>query len=260
MEKISIKYKKGFVAFIDVLGFADMINNPTDISKQKIEDYLNIVDEQFKRFDSSSEFKSIVISDSIILSLEISGNNTEANTEALTKLCKTIKLIQQKLALHNIWVRGGVSYGDIYFDNERKQVIGKGYINAFYLERDYAIYPRVILDNKIVGFLGFKTSEECICRINELEENLLYRWERDFHKVKDQHKIVYGIKKDVSLFIDFIDMEDMKNLSIYANFIIDNANENIKIYPKYLWLAQYIISKWNWDSDSQKIISMLKEV
>lgn len=260
MEKISIKYKKGFVAFIDVLGFTDMINNPTDISKQKIENYLNIVDEQFKEFDAISELKSIVISDSIILSLEILENNNEANIKVLTDLCKTIKLIQQKLALSNIWIRGAISYGDIYFDDERKQVIGKGYINAFYLERDYAIYPRVILDNKIVSFLGFKTSEECICRINKLEKCLLYSWERDFHKNKDQHKIVYGIKKDVSLFIDFIDMEDINNLNIYANFIIDNANENIRIYPKYLWLSQYIISKWNWDTDSQKIISMLKEV
>lgn len=260
MEKIKIEYKKGFVAFIDVLGFTDMINNPTDISKQKIENYLNIVDEQFKKFDAISELKSIVISDSIILSLEISENNTEANIEALTKLCKTIKLIQQNLALHNIWVRGAISYGDIYFDNERKQVIGKGYINAFYLERDYAIYPRVILDNKIVSFLDSKTSEECICKINKIENNLLYSWKRDMHSIKDQHRIMHGIKKDVSLFIDFIDGIDVKDLSVIANFITSNANETIKTYPKYLWLAQYVISKWNWDSDSQKIISMLKEV
>lgn len=259
MKKITIEYKKGFVAFIDVLGFTDMIFNSTNETKEKVEKYLNIVDEQLKRLDKLNNFKSIVISDSIILSMEISESDIKGNIGTLSLLCNAIKTIQQNLAKNNIWIRGAISYGDIYFDNERKQVIGKGYINAYLLESNYAIYPRVILDNKIVQLLELKSSEDCISRINGSGKKILYSWKRDASSIVDIDKAINGIKKDIPLFIDFIEGLNESEIYEISLLIISNANKNIKTYPKYLWLAQYIISKRGWGEES-KISNMLKEL
>lgn len=259
MEKIKIEYKKGFVAFIDVLGFKDMINNSNQENNDKVENYLNIVNEQLKKLDELNNFKSIVISDSIILSMEISEKDIEGNIGTLSLLCNAIKTIQQNLAKNDIWLRGAVSYGDIYFDNERKQVIGKGYINACLLESNYAIYPRVILDNKIVEFLQFKSSEDCISRINGFEKKILYSWKRNASSIVDIDKVINGIKKDIPLFIDFIEGLNESEIHEISLLIISNANKTIETYPKYLWLAQYIISKRDWGEEA-KISNMLKEV
>lgn len=259
MEKIKIEYKKGFVAFIDVLGFTDMIFNSTNETKEKVEKYLNIVDKQLKILDKLNNFKSIVISDSIILSMEISESDIKGNIGTLSLLCNAIKTIQQNLAKNNIWIRGAISYGDIYFDNERKQVIGKGYINAYLLESNYAIYPRVILDNKIVQLLELKSSEDCISRINGFGKKILYSWKRDASSIVDIDKAINGIKKDIPLFIDFIEGLNESEIYEISLLIISNANKNIKTYPKYLWLAQYIISKRNWGEEST-ISNLLKEV
>lgn len=259
MEKITVKYKKGFVAFIDLLGFKEMIYNANPVNNEKVENYLNIVDEQLKKLDELNNFKSIVISDSIILSMEISENDIDGNIGTLSLLCNAIKIIQQNLAKKDIWIRGAISYGDIYFDNERKQVIGEGYINAYLLESNYAIYPRVILDNKIVKFLQFKSSEDCISGINGFGEKILYSWKRNASSIVDIDKVINGIKKDIPLFIDFIEGLNESEIYEISLLIISNANKNIKTYPKYLWLAQYIISKRGWGEEST-ISNLLKEV
>lgn len=233
MEKIIVEYKKGFVAFIDVLGFKDMIYNPNQ-ENNKVKKYLIIVNEQIMMLNKLQNFKSIIISDSIILSTEINEYvPMKNNILTLFILCNIIKTIQQNLAKNDIWLRGAISYGEIYFDDVIKQVIGKGYINAFLLESNYALYPRIILDNKLIDYLRFKTSEECITKINEYREELLYSWKRNASSPQDIDKQLNDIKKDVPLFIDFIEGLEENEIVEISNHIITNARKDIKIYQKF---------------------------
>lgn len=75
--------------------------------------------------------KSIVISDSIILSVETVNDNYK-NLTILQNLCLFIAKIQEKLALENIWMRGAISHQETHFDEDNNQVVGEAYINAYY--------------------------------------------------------------------------------------------------------------------------------
>ncbi len=59
----------------------------------------------------------ITISDSIILSVE-HGIDKEANIHRLKNLCVAVGLIQSSLALKNIWLRGGISSGEAFFNQD----------------------------------------------------------------------------------------------------------------------------------------------
>lgn len=268
-KKIEVKYKKGFVAFLDILGFKEMVLNKNLGSIQKIENYLNIVNEEINKYkaDDSAlhDFKSIVISDSIILSMDIlendqlESNAREINLHTLRILCLIISSIQAKLANVDIFLRGAISFGDIYFDDNLKQIVGDGYINAYLLEETHAIYPRVILDNKIVSFLKFETSGDFIKEVNKkYPEKILYEWNQKF-SYQSIHQNLYGINKDVPLFIDYVDALNENELNNFAELLKKNAYLNTSVYPKYKWLANYLISKIN--HEKQKVlVDTLKDI
>lgn len=81
-EEIEIKYKKSFVAFLDVLGFKEII-------KQEKLDKLNIYFNEVNRIvdylkELINDIECIVISDSIIISVPFDEKN---NFKRLNKLC-----------------------------------------------------------------------------------------------------------------------------------------------------------------------------
>ncbi|MEM9298142.1 MAG: hypothetical protein AAGA64_07105 [Bacteroidota bacterium] len=128
------------VAYLDVLGFKDMIMKDDN---EKLQQYFDIVRETLNSINGEeNEIQSLLISDSVILS-------TELTETKFKQLAEVICFIQAKLALKNIWLRGAISFGDINFDVENKLVVGKGLINAFLLE-NAAKYPRVIIDPRIL--------------------------------------------------------------------------------------------------------------
>ena len=108
----------------------------------------------------------IVISDSIIITAEQKKSNDD-NIEILKNLCFSIGFLQSLLSVLDIWLRGGVSSGETYFDKANNQIIGKAYIEAYLLEEKLVSNPHVVLDNKIINELGFKNSHELINEINE---------------------------------------------------------------------------------------------
>ena len=165
----NIKYEKSFVAFLDVLGFKSMINSK-DLTK--INKYFGIINSAIsylKDIPSKKSIGSIVISDSIILTAEHSEDEFE-NIEVLRHLCIAVGLIQQNLAIEGIWLRGAITYGDTYFNAKESQIVGPAYINAYLLEEQLAINPRVILDNKIVHELGYTNAGQLIDVINRADE------------------------------------------------------------------------------------------
>ena len=197
-----ITYEKSYVAFLDVLGFKNLIYSKEDADKEKVENYFGVVNsaiEYLKTIDAKQDIGSIVISDSIILSVPF-GKSKKDNIEKLKQLCIAISLIQFGLALKDIWLRGGISFGDTFFDKHNNQVVGEAYINAYLLEEKLAITPRVILDNKILTELKFK-SAAALSEINKVKvqnspENILYDW----NNIKNKSTM---LEKDIPLFIDF---------------------------------------------------------
>jgi hypothetical protein len=241
-----INYEKSFVAFLDVLGFKQMVQLR---DQEKINKYFGIVNSAvnyLKNIPSKREIGSIVISDSIILTVPCSENESE-NLDKLRQLCIAVGLIQQNLAIEGIWLRGAISCGDTYFNSDENQIVGPAYINSYLLEEKLAINPRVILDSKLIPELQFKNASQLIDSINKSDDGgleysnwgsrILFEW------TDSVGKPVKEIPQDLPLFIDYLSPLLEKRETRILKKVLKNIQENMyldsRVYGKYRWLADY---------------------
>lgn len=257
----SINYQQSYVAFLDVLGFKNLVFSNKKVDKEKIEKYFGIVNSAIKYLESipsKKDIGSIVISDSIILSVPMSTSKEE-NIEKLRHLCVAIALIQFGLAVNDIWIRGAISSGNAYFDSAKNQVVGEAYINAYLLESSLAITPRVILDNKIIKNLKLKSANELIEIINSKKfdnwsSSILFDW-------KNKNFTLANFEKDIPLFIDYAPTFPGTNfnMNIYDN-IVTNMYQNTSLYHKFRWVSQYFILKLDEHDKENLLIEELRNL
>jgi hypothetical protein len=245
MDKKILNYEEKYVAFLDILGFREMVNkNDTEL----INRYLNIVQHGIKSakdtyFNGKKlKIESIIISDSILLSVD-KNSDTEESLKNLLYLCMSVGIMQSLLLLNGIWLRGGISFGKAYFSQTDNQIIGPAYISAYDIENKIAKYPRVVLDSRIINELGFDNAEELIKKINNMSNHdILYPWNNK-----------HIIKKDVPLFIDYIGFMlnynefDYDGKKFFLETLITEIKEkiykeNISVYVKFKWTIDYLIS------------------
>jgi len=262
IEKIN--YEKSYVAFLDILGFKNLVFSKKKGVPNKIKQYFGVVNsaiEYLRTIPSKRKIGSIIISDSVILSVP-HGQNRYENIDRLRHLCVSVGLIQQHLALKDIWLRGAISSGDTYFNSEKGQVVGPAYINSYLLEKSTAISPRVLLDSKIIEELQFPSATELIDEINNKDNgglsfpnwgsSVLYSW-----RYPDGKPITL-IEQDVALFIDYlspvVEKNDKKLLTVIKN-IESNMYKDAKIYKKYRWVADYLKSVLEREQKNDNIVS-----
>ncbi|HCG7772942.1 hypothetical protein P7410_28560 [Vibrio parahaemolyticus] len=243
----NIRYEKSFVAFLDVLGFKQMIKSkdPTQINQ-----YFGIVDSAIrylKSIPSKKNIDSIVISDSIILSAPCTDSD-EDNLERLRQLCIAIGLIQQSLAIKGIWLRGAICYGDTHFDSINSQIVGPAYVEAYLLEEKLAVNPRVILDSKLIPQLGYRNATELIDAVNKADQGgfqysnwgsrVLFEWSDPIGN------LVTEIDQDLPLFIDYLspllESYDTQDIEKVLDNIQTSMYSNVQVYSKYRWVVDYI--------------------
>jgi hypothetical protein len=141
---MNVTFDNKYVAFLDVLGFSELVAAQ---KKEKLEKYFETVQQSFTIFSKKKKtLAKYMISDSVILIAE----NTE---DDLRSLLTAIRTLQSKLAFEDIWLRGGISFGEVYHNEELNLIVGNGYITAFNLER-LADVPRVIIDPSILSKLN----------------------------------------------------------------------------------------------------------
>ncbi len=259
-----IQYRDSYVAFLDVLGFKNLVFSQNQEDKAKLEHYFGIVNEAIKylkEIPAKSEIGSIIISDSIILSVNKSGNNDQ-DINILRHLCVAVGLIQMHLALKNIWLRGAISSGKAYFDSLNNQIVGPAYINAFLLEENLAINPRVLLDNRIIEELKFSSSSEFIDEVNRAEKgglnfsnwgsSVLFKWSFP------DGKPVTTLQNDVPLFIDYLAPIAEKNGQELVQ-LIENIENSIyketRTYNKYRWIVNYLKAVFHREMKNDNLIA-----
>ncbi len=152
------KGKKSIVAFLDVLGFTELIyaNN-----YEKVNDYFNTAIDILSEIDKNENISKHIISDSIILF-------TDIEFDYFKILLQYIQSIQTQFFLKDIFIRGSISKGEIYL-NDNNIIAGKGLIKAFNLEKK-ALYPRVIIDPILISDFG-QTKNDFISKFNEKNDS-----------------------------------------------------------------------------------------
>lgn len=217
------KYKTTLaaVAFIDVLGSSKAIKNNANESLNAIHIAYDETIVQFKKYHSEhmNEPKVDIFSDNIILSNEIVEGKEE---RAFLSIIFFSALLQMNMWINNLLVRGGISCGD-FFSDER-MIWGNALIQAYKLEGQIAIYPRIIVEPEIA---------EIIKSIMKPEKGKLLCEDFDGIYFVDP----FGIN------------QKEQGLYLIDQFINDNAirlrnsQKDLKIYQKINWLQQYFCEK-----------------
>ena len=143
-------YSKRIVTFIDVLGFKNHIdksignNNYAQHLLSVMKRIANIKDENDNGILSQKELgkEVTVFSDCIVISYPLE------NEGSLFFILLDIIHIQLDLYFAKIVIRGGVTIGDLYHDDNI--VFGPAMVEAYRLESKVAKYPRIIIEKDVL--------------------------------------------------------------------------------------------------------------
>lgn len=155
-----MKYSEKYILFIDVLGFQAYINSTVnngldnEFEIQRFYNFFQILRENLcmdfekdhlqeirkKRFFSDASITQF--SDSLIIT-------KEANSiESLETLILDANHIQLTGSYYGFVLRGGIKKGKVI--HERDLVFGPDFVNAYNMESELAIFPRIVLDSELV--------------------------------------------------------------------------------------------------------------
>lgn len=217
---------KYFILYLDILGYQQKMKS---ISNNNIEitNYLNqimeIVNDCYAK-EKKGITKVKVFSDNIVIVAK-KVQDELVNAEKIEKLCKIAARMQEMfLRKYGILFRGSLSEGDIYIDD--KLIFGQGIIDAYLLEDVCALFPRVIIHEKLYNNLYIKNSEHTIIKDKKWDEyyfiNFMSFYHPDINGEGNNRKYNY---------IALINK---------INELIDDAKNNSKALIKLYWIKQYI--------------------
>jgi hypothetical protein len=232
IETDSLFYEDCYCAFIDILGFSELVKNTS--SPKAIVDALNKVKSlaglkhpqhaprpapsAINPSEGELRIGVSYFSDSVVLSA--SGNEPWALTQILNW---SFYLTAELLTSHNLLVRGGIAKGKLY--HKDNIVFGPALFRAHQLETN-ANYPRIILDKGLI--------EEAIWPDSMTKE-----------EIKKANAICTPIDTDGWRYVDYFLSEIAENNSSYHQVLLNavNSNQNSldpRVISKYGWLKNKI--------------------
>lgn len=228
-----MEYKEKIVVFLDILGFKNAVDksiaDPTYVDKiYKI--VHRIFDGKKQNDNGPLEMKShdlqiSTFSDSLVISYPTT------KSDALPFVIMHIIWTMFDLLYSGFVARGGISVGQLYHDGD--VIFGPAMNEAYYLESNCAIYPRIIISKA--------TIDHCLAISKKIDQaNDIESW---------LHKIL-SIDKDGFYFVDFLSQSDEFDYDdIYMEWlwkvkeVIENglkgSKKSEKLFAKYVWLADY---------------------
>lgn len=165
-KKKEIEYSKHIIAFIDVLGFTEMIkaSENNKAIREKIMQLLNELSQitearnrQFSTGNSKQQIKISSMSDSIIISSRsISENTFRVILWILSEFY--IKTIIN----HSVFIRGLVTIGPYY--EKGNIAFGPAFIKAYEMEKTLIKWPRCVIDPQVLVDKSINPSDSWIKR------------------------------------------------------------------------------------------------
>lgn len=205
-----MQYTKGYVGFIDILGFGKYVSEKNN--SKTIKDLFYFIN-KFQSFfnESSLSVKIAFFSDTIILTVEeIEKNN-------LSMLFTAIEMAENYLFKHTqLYFRGAIAKG--YYYNNDGIAFGPAIVSAYELEKK-AKYSRIILDEDVYLDIQEKTIDVFKDFDGEYCYNTFVR------------KILFDISHDLNK--ENLKAKIKEERQLLCKAIKRNYNTNVA--EKYLW-------------------------
>ncbi len=243
-QPIKLTYKKSLVAFIDILGFSDLVNgsNSDPEKRKKVEKIVNFVkdiifvQEKVLRPDDPFYLQVSFISDSIVISTDAPRS---VNDSRLINVLKYAGSVSLSLLAIGVLCRGSIVIGNIFHHRESNfnTVVGSALVNAYKSEKSVAIYPRIVIDDAT-----YKLWEEYLS--NELDPEF---WKEMLKLDQDGEWFINIFHRILLSEIQFLfphgpESDDILNQA--GNWIIDGLNKSNS--QKYSIKTRRVCEKYNW--------------
>lgn len=198
-----------FVAFIDILGFSEMVR--ADCESSEPPRYLQLLYDSHIRaiglFGKDLHAGLIQFSDSIVFS-------NPFNLEQLSEFIDAIAKWQRSLLLDGLLCRGGVTFGKHFVKD--KFLFSKAMIDAYDLESSLARFPRIVVSEDLLQLASSKIS------ISSLK----------LHKEDDGATFVDYLRWDT-------EEEKEKNIAAIIGINTEADKSSCSIQEKLRWLTRY---------------------
>ena len=149
MAKNRIKLSPYYIAYLDILGSQEYLKSA------KSEEYLNKIKALYDDVLISIKLLDIqkynikintkIFSDNIVIAIKKDVFNTITEDMKILLLANVASYFQMLGFKYDFLVRGTITLGDFYLDNDL--VCGKGLVDAYKIESEIAVYPRIIVNN-----------------------------------------------------------------------------------------------------------------
>lgn len=231
-------YSNAIVTFLDVLGFRSLIKNE---GADEINSILEKMSECAapENEDDGDSYQPIIttFSDCVVRTNFLCSEANIAYPIGLL-FFELLGLVhaQSELVHNGVIIRGAVAFGDIVHQDQR--VFGPAMVEAYELESNQAIYPRILVSSKWVDAL--RSNELIRSRNNTINE--------------EKNHILKLIRKDKDgeYFIDYIraiqsELDDpyrgyvefLKEHSLLIKKNLQKHASNPRVLMKYEWLSNY---------------------
>ena len=218
-------YDERLVAFIDVLGMREIIRN----EENDAEDILFIMGQLNKYVESACE--DLLVNSRLSYWQLGDGFIIVTNLDCLDKLCEILSIVQWLVLIDSkMLLRGAVTAGKVIMSEDSKLIIGPAYIEAFALESDNAIFPRIIIADEIQQFISsenitFKYIAEDNDKFKYIDFLNYIREVEDLNKVRLEHLLkTQGV------------------LAFLKNSYIASIKKDKRVAQKYGWIISKITS------------------
>lgn len=257
MIKLKKDYEQRAIVFMDILGFKNLVKMSESNSEYR-NTLFNIM--KYFKFIEKNNYEGVlrgdeigkevtVFSDSIVISYDINLPGQ------VFYILLSIIHIQLELTKYRVFLRGGITIGDVY--HKGNIVFGPGMVCAYELESQYAQFPRIIVDKKAIEYAYTHPAPQ-----NGSEQELEY--------------VLSLLKEDTDkkIYTDFLSQDEELDYPIYIKQILSNVRETIQdtlksldecindknnnsrdiknklgVKDKYIWLKKYynyVAEKYNY--------------
>lgn len=215
---------RSIIAFIDILGFKNLIvNGDAEQNLEKIyKTYLSSLGE---------------IKDSFVIMKSFSDNilivYPEISEEALgNSFFVALADFQTSLFKDGIIVRGAIAVGDIHVGEDI--IFGNGLVEAYKLESEKAIVPRIILSKGIIelcqkyhGYYAKEDSPFARVLLGDADGNVFLNYLHNPYLDGGSAEYIFEVNNFLKIHKEIIE----KKLEDYSS--------DIRIFDKYAWLGSY---------------------
>jgi hypothetical protein len=229
----NVVLRDSIAAFVDELGFAQRVSALTDEDLR--EDVLCYDDARLQLSNPGHDWdeymRILYFSDNVGIGLPIRDDDIDGG---LAMVLGVVAAYQLQLALDGRFVRGGITRGPLYADNSF--ITGKALVDAVVLEKDHAVWPRVLVDQACC--------ELAMKQIDDFDEvgavPLMRTCDVQRLLLRDGDRVIVNylgelLSTDPDWYIDAA-------LKVHADHIkhkLDEHRQNEKVLVKYQWAAEY---------------------